>query len=299
MWWWRVIGAAGRTGSLAAALGLLLGLSASSARAANVVDVTYDLSDSRLVWENLFGDLMPVSNTSPFSMNGTVAGSMKVRYTSNSSSAMPIVHGPATLLTFNLTAKSLEFFNVRQTFPGLSIEYRYNVRLTGSLHWELTTPVTGSFKSVYRFDTTGYGNFLMTGRMNCLLTLSACRKEFGIPSFTIYPRYFHSGPVALAGRDGPYGGAQSTPHTLAGKIRGIRWRPGAALVALASDVNTNHALGGVYPIGREIVREAAGHPPKPIPEPTTMALLGGALCAVSAVDRMRRRRSARAGKLVQ
>lgn len=270
------------------AAGLLLAVSMSSGfvHAASTVDITYDLSDTTLVWEARFGPglVFPVANEDPFSMNGTIAGSMKIRYTSDSSSGMPVVHGAGTLVSFNLTAKSLALPGVN-VYQG-SVDTNNPAYMTGTLRWSLTAPVSGGFTSGSGFTGLS-GNLLMTGTVDCLYpTTEGCLYLVGLPAHPVYPSYSRSGAFIMAGSDGPYGGAQSTRHTLSGRVTAIRWIPGNPLLGLGF---RHDGYTAVQLVGREVLREAVGHDPKIIPEPGTLLLLGAGTAGLALVGSATRR----------
>lgn len=269
--------------SLAAAL-LVTTLGPGLSRAASTVDVSYDLSDTTLVWDIRSGKL-PVDNED-FSVNGTISGSMKVQYASDSSSGMPILHDNATLQTFNLTVESLAL--QRGIKGGKTITG--TVYLTGTLHWQLTSPVAGNLTS--NGMLTGLNvNLLMTGRADCPFPLpSYCAYFVGLPTFTVYPSYSRSGAISVAGTVGPYGGADYTRHTLTGRAPAIGWQPGAGVIGLGYDFWDLDDRGGAFIVGREVVRTAAGHGTRIVPEPGTLLLLGAGTAGLAVVGCATRRK---------
>lgn len=256
----RRLGVLKQAGSLAVAFVLLLGVSL--AQAADQVEITYDLSESTLNWETISGSLTSVANDDDLT-SGRISGSMKVRYTSDNASGMPIRDGTATLLALNLTATKLEL-------PAEPYTGRLGFWLTGTLRWQLTAPVVAKFTAgnvlTGLASTALDGQFLMTGSVNCLpgLTYSVrwfyCPYFFGLPPYKTRVTYRHSDAVAVSGEKGQYGGAQSTRHTLSGRVPGIAWQPNPYL-GLGADFYPSD-YGGVFIVGREVLREAEGHEPK-------------------------------------
>lgn len=277
---------------LAASLIVATGLAPIQARATSTVDVTYDLSDTTL--EGLFGfafdKVVNVSNSNP--VNGTVAGSMKIRYASNSQSSIPIQSGTASLVSFNLTVQSLSVKQARQSGTASPYNFPYTW-LQGNVHWQLTGgPGVGALTSGGAL--TGLSAALrLTGTAKCALPSfgsSYCGLLVGIPyGVTANISRSYTGPFNLGGSIGAYGGAQSTPHTVTGGgPASVRFKNAFAL----SNSLTHNGYGGAQIVGREILREGGGIS-KPIPEPGTLLLLGAGTAGLALVGRATRRASRR------
>lgn len=259
---------------------------ASPASAASTVDVTYNLSDTTLegVWAGI--NILPVSNAD--TVNGTLSGSMKVQYASNSQSSMPIQTGAASLLSLNLTVSTFTIgrFNESGTKGAY---YPFLPYMSGNLHWQLTGgPLAGNLTSGGALTGLA-GGIKLTGTAKCLLPAPYsfyCGFFVGIPAgVTAQISRSYTGPFNLAGSVGPNGGAQSTRHTLSGSGP-ISFVQGQFLL---SNGATHNGYGGAQIVGREVLREAAGHPPKVIPEPGTLLLLGAGTAGLAFVGRATRR----------
>lgn len=281
-----------RIAALVATLLLIGGLVGGRAEAASTVDVTYDLADTSLsaLWNK--DNRVTYGNGRP--LNGTVTGSMKVRYTSDSSSGMPIQTGPLSLLSFNLTIQdknpywtvTLDVFS-----PGGGLLSTGEGALTGTFNWQLATAVTGG-RTAGGALTGLSGNLLLTGRANCLFTTKTrCGQKLGLPTQTVNLNYSYTGTFDLAGDAGAYGGASSTPHTLTGSgpinigFNAVNVGGGFFLKRFPGYDTFGNTL-----VGREILREAEGKT-KVVPEPATFALVGAGLLAGAAARRARRGRS--------
>lgn len=277
------------TVTVTAALLLAAAFVPGPARAADAVDVTYDLSDTTVeVLQGFnFQNVAFVSNDD--SINGTVAGSMKVRYTSSSQSSMPIESGPASLLLFNLTMPDFTL----QRFMSSGTKNPYTVvypLFSGSFHWQLGGgPLVGNLTSGGALTGLS-GTLHLTGTAKCLFPYpysAACIQYAGIPGgVTAQINRYYSGPFTFAGSVGPYGGAQSTRHTVTGQAP-VSLKQGFVF-ALSSGL-THNGYGGAQLVGREVLREAEGHDPKVIPEPGTLLLIGSGIAGLVLVGRASRR----------
>lgn len=235
-----------RSATLLATLVLLLG-GPPPADAATTVDVTYDLADSTLDI-GLFSQL-----------NRDFGGTMTVRYTGDG--GLGIVSGPATILSLTFDA-----------YLGFGYGYVASATMTG----QLLAPVTGTLVGNNLSGLSGF-NLAMAGTVHCKYT-GPCTSYFGLVASIPFPISGSTvGDAQLGGPIGPYGGAQSTPHTLQGNIP-------AHLQIIAGTATVRR----VNLVGRELLRTGGGQT-KPIPEPGTLLLLGAGAVGLALVGRATRR----------
>lgn len=263
----------GALGIFAIALAL-----AGPASAASSVDVTYDLADTIVLHPTLpdcpAGTGICLSQT-------LLDSSMKIRYASNSASSMPILSGAATLQSLTLS------WDITINWMTGATNATLSPITTGHIRVNLLSPITGSVLSGGTL-TFGAGQFGVTGSRHCggIPVVSAFCVAAGATLTSVVGVL--PGPVTtaatpgLAGSLGPYGGAQSTGHTVSGSLPlSVPTKLGGGTASVF--------FTGISVVGREILREAEGHPPKPIPEPGTLLLLGAGTAGLALVGRATRR----------
>lgn len=264
-------------GVLALALGL-----AGPVGAAEFVDITYDLSDTTLT--NNFPEC-PVPRGEGGCTNIELLGaSMKIRYTSDSASSMPILHGLATLQSLALSAQVDHGYED----PGGV----FHPNTTARVNVSVVSPVIGSLLSGGTL-TFGTAQIRVTGSRHCHehpVISGLCIALAGTLTSIVGPLgpFTTTEALSFAASPGAYGGGRSTPQTVSGTFS----------VYAPSKVAQEHPEYGDYVpvfasavrvVGREILREAPGHDPKPIPEPGTLLLLGAGAAGLALVSRATRR----------
>lgn len=236
-----------KSATVLAVLAIFVSASLQPAEAATTVDVTYDLADSTL-------DVGSFTQ-----LNRSFAGSMTVRYTSDG--GLGIVSGPATVLAITFDAY---------------LGFGYGNLATATMTGQLLGPVTGTLSGGSQLLGLSAASFAVSGLVHCK-AVGPCT-SIGLVASIPFPFSGTTvGNAQLQGSVGPYGGAQSTSHTLTGNVPAS----GVILPGIA-------AINQVQIVGRELQRTGGGQT-KPIPEPGTLLLLGAGTAGLALVGRATRR----------